>query len=177
MTSIGRLADELLEAIALEDMKSFQKNGFYTTFTKAGDCKVLVFDGNLKILTYGGPRMATKKEEMKPLRYTDTVYNCIGLWRQKGIDVNMMLIKELEGAKKNLDVWKQKVDIDKNTLLLETNWDNVNEERKSQGLQKISNESMRKAYIDSQLVQEKRELNTLIVEYETLLRIYDAIKE
>ena len=44
MTSIGRLADELLEAIALEDMKSFQKNGFYTTFTKAGDCKVLVFD-------------------------------------------------------------------------------------------------------------------------------------
>ena len=41
MTSIGKLADELLEAIALEDMKSFQKNGFYTTFTKAGDCKVL----------------------------------------------------------------------------------------------------------------------------------------
>ena len=121
--------------------------------------------------------MATKKEEMKPLRYTDTVYNCIGLWRQKGIDVTMMLIKELEGAKKNLDVWKQKVDIDKNTLLLETNWDNVNEERKAQGLAKISNESMRKAYIDSQLVQEKRELNTLIVEYETLLRIYDAIKE
>jgi hypothetical protein len=139
---------------------------------------------NLKILTYGDVRMTTKKEaeenpfeEMKPLRYTDTVYNCIGLWRQKGIDVNMMLIKELEGAKKNLDVWKQKVDIDKNTLLLETNWDNVNEERKSQGLAKISNESMRKAYIDSQLVQEKRELNTLIVEYETLLRIYDAIKE
>ena len=124
--------------------------------------------------------MATKKEEtqeMAPLRYTDTVYNCIGLWRQKGIDVNMMLIKELEGAKKNLDVYRQKVDIDKNTLLLETNWDNVNEERKSQGLAKISNESMRKAYIDSQLVQEKRELNTLTVEYETLLRIYDAIKE
>ena len=44
MTNIGKLADELLEAIALEDMKSFQKNGFYTTFTKAGDCKVLVFD-------------------------------------------------------------------------------------------------------------------------------------
>ena len=128
--------------------------------------------------------MTTKKEaeenpfeEMKPLRYTDTVYNCIGLWRQKGIDVTMMLIKELEGAKKNLDVYRQKVDIDKNTLLLETNWDNVNEERKAQGLAKISNESMRKAYIDSQLVQEKRELNTLVVEYETLLRIYDAIKE
>ena len=44
MTELSQLADELLEAIALEDMKSFQKNGFYTTFTKAGDCKVLVFD-------------------------------------------------------------------------------------------------------------------------------------
>ena len=84
---------------------------------------------------------------------------------------------DVEGAKKNLDVYRQKVDIDKNTLLLETNWDKVNEERKAQGLAKISNESMRKAYIDSQLVQEKRDLNTLIVEYETLLRIYDAIKE
>ena len=123
----------------------------------------------------------TKKEqaetEMKPLRFTDTVYNCIGLWRQKGIDVNMMLIKELEGAKKNLDTWKQKVEIDKNTLLLETNWDKLNEERKAQGLQKISNETMRKAYIDSQLVQEKRDLNTLIVEYEVLLRIYETIGE
>lgn len=125
--------------------------------------------------------MANKKEEntfeeMKPLRYTDTVYNCIGLWRQKGIDVNMMLIKELEGSKKNLDTWKQKVEIDKNTLLLETNWEEVNAQRKEQGLTKITNEPMRKAYIDSQLVQEKRNLNTLIVEYETLLRIYDAIK-
>ena len=44
MTELSQLSDELLEAIALEDMKSFQKNGFYTTFTKAGDCKVLVFD-------------------------------------------------------------------------------------------------------------------------------------
>ena len=126
--------------------------------------------------------MATKQEEntfeeVKPFRYTDTVYNCIGLWRQKGIDVNMMLIKELEGAKKNLDTWKQKVEIDKNTLLLETNWDKLNEERKAQGLQKISNESMRKAWIDSQLVQEKRDLNTLIVEYEVLLRIYETIGE
>ena len=121
--------------------------------------------------------MTEKEPKTEPLRFTDTVYNMIGLWRQKGIDVNMMLIKELEGAKKNLDIYLQQVDIDKNTLLLETNWDKVNEERKAQGLQKISNESMRKAYIDSQLVQEKRELNTLTVEYDTLLRIYDAIKE
>ena len=83
--------------------------------------------------------MATKQEEtqeMKPLRYTDTVYNCIGLWRQKGIDVNMMLIKEIEGAKKNLDVYRQKVDIDKNTLLLETNWDKVTKKGKHKDYKK-----------------------------------------
>ena len=125
--------------------------------------------------------MATKQEEnpfevMKPLRYTDTVYNCIGLWRQKGIDVNMMLIKELEGAKKNLDVYRQKVDIDKNTLLLETNWDKVNDERKEQGLQKISNESMRKAYIDQQILMEKIEYNKRLNEHETLLRIYETME-
>ena len=85
--------------------------------------------------------MATKKEaeeipfeEMAPLTYTDQIYSMLGLWKTKGIDVNMMLIKEIEGAKKNLDVYRQKVDIDKNTLLLETNWDKVNEERKEQGV-------------------------------------------
>ena len=44
MTSIGKLADELLETIALEDEAYFQRHGFYTTRTRAGDCKVLVFD-------------------------------------------------------------------------------------------------------------------------------------
>ena len=115
-------------------------------------------------------------EETKQLRYTDVVYNCIAKWIREGQDVNRCMITEIEGAKKNLDRFKQKVDIDKNTLLLETNWDKVNEERKAQGLAKISNESMRKAYIDSQLVQEKRDLNTLTVEYETLLRIYEKME-
>ena len=44
MTSIGRLADELLETIAKEDEAYFQRHGFYTTRTRAGDCKVLVFE-------------------------------------------------------------------------------------------------------------------------------------
>lgn len=43
MTSIGRLADELLETIALEDEAYFQRHGFYTTRTRANECKVLVF--------------------------------------------------------------------------------------------------------------------------------------
>ena len=44
MTSIGRLADELLETIAKEDEAYFQRHGFYTTRTRAGDCEVLVFE-------------------------------------------------------------------------------------------------------------------------------------
>lgn len=44
MTSIGRLADELLETIAKEDEAYFQRHGFYTTRTRAGECRVLVFE-------------------------------------------------------------------------------------------------------------------------------------
>ena len=44
MSTIGALADELLETIAREDEKFFQQHGFYTTRTKANECKVLVFD-------------------------------------------------------------------------------------------------------------------------------------
>ena len=123
--------------------------------------------------------MATKKEEtqeMAPLQYTDTVYNCIGLWRQKGIDVNMMLIKEIEISKNKLNTLKQGLDVDKNTLLLETNWEEVNTQRKEQGLQKISNESMRKAYIDQQILMEKIEYNKRLNEHETLLRIYETME-
>ena len=44
MTSIGELADKLLETIALEDEAYFHRKGFYTTRTKANECKVLVFE-------------------------------------------------------------------------------------------------------------------------------------
>lgn len=44
MTSIGELADELLETIALEDEMYFQRHGFYTTRTRANECRVLVFE-------------------------------------------------------------------------------------------------------------------------------------
>ena len=44
MTSIGKLADELLETIAKEDEAYFQRHGFYTTRTRANECKVLVFE-------------------------------------------------------------------------------------------------------------------------------------
>ena len=42
--TIGKLADELLETIALEDEAYFQRHGFYTTRTRANECRVLVFE-------------------------------------------------------------------------------------------------------------------------------------
>ena len=121
--------------------------------------------------------MTTKQEEtLKPLTYTDQIYNMLGLWKTKGIDCNMMMIKEIEISKNKLNTLKQGLEVDKNTLLLETNWDKVNDERKEQGLQKISNESMRKAYIDQQILVEKIEYNKRLNEHETLLRIYETME-
>ena len=127
--------------------------------------------------------MATKKEaeenpfeEMAPVTYTDQIYSMLGLWKTKGIDCNMMMIKEIEISKNKLNTLKQGLDIDKNTLLLETNWDKVNDERKEQGLTKISNESMRKAYIDQQILMEKIEYTKKLNEHETLLRIFEKME-
>ena len=125
--------------------------------------------------------MATKKEEnpfeeMAPLTYTDQIYSMLGLWKTNGVDCNMMMIKEIEISKNKLNTLKQGLDVDKNTLLLETNWDKVNDERKEQGLQKISNESMRKAYIDQQILMEKIEYNKRLNEHETLLRIFEKME-
>lgn len=100
MTSIGRLADELLETIALEDEAYFQRHGFYTTRTRAGDCKVGSISRIPKSNEGGERLMTTKKEEMAPLTYTDQIYSMLGLWKTKGIDCNMMLIKEIEISKK-----------------------------------------------------------------------------
>lgn len=42
--TLQALAKDLLETIAQEDEAYFQRHGFYTTRTRAGDCKVLVFE-------------------------------------------------------------------------------------------------------------------------------------
>ena len=42
--TLQALAKDLLETIAQEDEAYFQRYGFYTTRTRAGDCKVLVFE-------------------------------------------------------------------------------------------------------------------------------------
>lgn len=113
----------------------------------------------------------TKQNEQ--LTYTDTIQNMMRLWKTKGLDIKMQLIRELELSKNNLNIYKQKVEIDKNTIILETDWKKLNDLRKEQGLSPITNEQSRKAYVQSQLVQETRNLNKLTLEYDTLMRIYE----
>ena len=127
--------------------------------------------------------MATKKEaeenpfeEMAPLTYTDQIYSMLGLWKTNGVDCKMMMIKEIEISKNKLNTLKQELDVDKNNLLLETNWNDINSKRVEEGLPKISNESMRKAYIDQQILMEKTEYNKKLNEHETLLRIYETME-
>ena len=42
--TLQALAKDLLETIAQEDEAYFQRHGFYTTRTRAGECRVLVFE-------------------------------------------------------------------------------------------------------------------------------------
>lgn len=44
MSNLSTLAKGILETIAEEDEEYFQKHGFYTMRTRAGECKVLVFE-------------------------------------------------------------------------------------------------------------------------------------
>lgn len=87
------------------------------------------------------------------------------------------IIEEAEQIKAQFDTAKHDLTIKKANLLLTTNWNEVNAQRVEEGLPKISNESMRKAYIDLKVAEKKLEVKALETAYETLLRIYDAIKE
>ena len=88
----------------------------------------------------------------------------------------IVLIEEAEQIKSQFDTAKQDLTIKKANLLLTTNWNEVNAQRVEEGLPKISNESMRKAYIDQQILMEKTEYNKKLNEHETLLRIYETME-
>ena len=83
----------------------------------------------------------------------------------------IVLIKEAEQIKSQFDTAKQDLTIKKANLLLTTNWNEVNAQRVEEGLPKISNESMRKAYIDLKVAEKKLEVNALETAYETVQKI------
>ena len=70
---------------------------------------------------------------------------------------------------------RQKTELENKTnkLLLTTPWDKINKERKEKGLQKISNDTLRQAYIDEQLIKERENLNHIKNRRKQLLRKYE----
>lgn len=70
---------------------------------------------------------------------------------------------------------KQALDIEKSKLILNTNWDELNAQRKEQGLSKISNESGRKAYISLKLADNIEKFNEVKLEYEDGKRYYEYL--
>lgn len=71
---------------------------------------------------------------------------------------------------------RQKTELENKTskLLLNTEWDKINEERKEKGLQKISNDTLRGAYINEQLIKERKNLNKIKNRRTQLLREYEV---
>ena len=61
-----------------------------------------------------------------------------------------------------------------NELLLNTDWDKINSERKEQGLPKLSNQSMKEAYIETLLSEEYNAEESMELEYNKLRRLYDV---
>lgn len=70
---------------------------------------------------------------------------------------------------------KQALETEKAKLILNTNWDELNAQRKEQGLSKISNESGRKAYISLELADNIEKFNEVKLEYEDGKRYYEYL--
>lgn len=64
-----------------------------------------------------------------------------------------------------------------NKHLLNTDWNKVNDERIEKGLSKLSNQDMKKAYIEELLFSFKSDLIMAKLEYNRLLRMYEMMKK
>ena len=100
--------------------------------------------------------------------YTEYI---LGLLEDTDGDIALQLIQEAEKIKSCFDAAKQQLNIEKATILLTTNWNDVNSKRVEEGLPKISNEGMRKAYLDLRLEDKIKEVKNLETEYDTVQKI------
>lgn len=83
------------------------------------------------------------------------------------------ILQTLTYAEKEYRRQKTELENKTNKLLLNTKWDKINKERKEKGLTKISNDTLRKAYIDEQLTKERKKLDKIENRRKQLLRKYE----
>lgn len=74
---------------------------------------------------------------------------------------------------------KEDLEYDKeyNKLLLNIDWDKINKDRVEKKLSKLSNQDMKKAYIEDKLELLNHDLVMSKLEYNRLLRMYEMMKK
>lgn len=77
-------------------------------------------------------------------------------------------ISRLFLAERQYKLKKQELKEFKGRHLLSVSWENINKKRKEEGLSPISNESSRKAYIDSLVCDREREVIELEAKYHAI---------
>ena len=66
-------------------------------------------------------------------------------------------------------------EMDYNKHLINTDWDTINEERKEQGLSKLSNQDMKKAYIQQEIMYEEyKQESEYEMTYNEYRRMFDV---
>lgn len=94
---------------------------------------------------------------------------------QKPTFTNFMeLIIAVANAEALFKESKMKYEHTHNRLLLNIDWNGINEDREEQGLPKLGNQDMKNAYIDEQLLPLKSDLSRYERRYYDLKRKYDV---
>lgn len=83
------------------------------------------------------------------------------------------LLTQLGCAETQYKLLKAKFENQKTDLILTTNWNEINEERQNEGLAKISNQSMKDAYILKELADLKAVLDIAELKYTSVKRDYE----
>lgn len=87
------------------------------------------------------------------------------------------LLHKLAMAEENYYEEKHNYKAEYNEHLLNTDWNTVNSERVDKGLPKLSNQDMKKAYIEKKISKFKSDAILAELEYNRLLRMYEMMKK
>ena len=84
------------------------------------------------------------------------------------------LINAVANAEMKFKIYKLEYEQCHNNMLLNSNWDEINEERQKQGLPKLGNQDMKNAFVENKLIHMKKDLSLYERGYLDLKRKYDV---
>lgn len=104
-------------------------------------------------------------------------FDVTDLVNEQVIESPIDLLHKLAIAEENYYNEKHIYKREYNEKLLNTDWDLLNKDRVSNGLPKLGNQDMKKAYIENQLSTFKSDKILAELEYNRLLRMYEMMKK